>query len=123
MAICKLIITDWFTRQSSTKVLVVKDPKRAAALHSRAFPDSVVAAEWKENGRTMAYVLEPLNKDLDQEAVDHLEMSALSFTKKWYGEVSQDKVEPEIKQEYIDDEDLDPWQETNEEEEDTEEII
>ena len=120
MTICKLTITDWFTQQSSTKVLVVKDPKRTAALHSKTFPNAVVAAEWKHNGRVMVYVLEPLNKELDQEAVDHLEMSVSAFTKKWYGETSQDRVEPEIKEEYTEDEDVDAWQETDEE---TEKII
>lgn len=104
--ICKLILTDWFTKKVSKKVIMPKSPKVAAEIHSRNNPNCSVVVEYHDP-RLKRIVLLPYNMEVDQLQVDEGEMNLNKFTNKWYGKVSKAKmkqIEKELSEEFVEDE-------------------
>ena len=105
--ICKLTLTDWFTKRVSKKVIMPKSPKVAAEIHSKNNPNCMVTLEWEENGKSKLISLRPFNMEVDQLSVDEAEMSLNKFTSKWYGKISKAKlkqIEKELSEEFVEEE-------------------
>jgi hypothetical protein len=114
---CNLTLTDWFTKRVSKKVIMPKDPRVAAEIHSKNNPNCMVTMQWEIDGKPKVITLRPFNMEVDQLHVDEGEFSLNKFTTKWYGKVSKAKlkaIEKELAKEFV---------EEDEEQEDPEMII
>lgn len=107
MIICKLTLTDWFTKKVSKKAIMPKDPYVAAQIHSKNNPNCHVLVEWTDEDGPKQTVELPYNIMLDQLLVDEGDMSINRFTTKWYGKVSKAKlkaIEKELAKEFVEEE-------------------
>ena len=106
MILCKLTLTDWFTKKETFKAIMPKDPRVAAQIHAKNNPNCSVLVEWTEEGPKQAMEL-PYNIMLDQLLVDEGELSLNKFTNKWYGKISKKRIkeiEKEVAKEFVEEE-------------------
>jgi len=107
MITCTLILTEWFTKKVSKKVIMPKDPFIAAKIHAKNNPNCSVLVEWTDEYGPKQAIELPYNITLDQLLVDEGELSINRFTTKWYGKVSKAKlkaIEKELAKEFVEEE-------------------
>jgi hypothetical protein len=104
---CTLILTEWFTKKVSKKVITPSRPNVAADYHSYNNPNCIVTLNWEADGKQNSITLNPYNMRVDQLSVDECELSVNKFTNKWYGKVSKAKlreIEKELAEEFVEEE-------------------
>ena len=104
---CTLILTEWFTKKVSKKVIMPSRPNVAAEIHSKNNPNCVVTINWEVDGKQNSITLNPFNMEVDQLNVDEGEMSMNRFITKWYGKISKAKlkaIEKELSEEFVEEE-------------------